>query len=132
MACDASELISHHNNAVRSVNPSKLQMVAEDKDVSPKKLKKDDVDALQLSESGLFKPKYAIDESLKVLRRLKRKHFPEEFTKEEELKRIEREKARLAEEAHRQEICAGLGAVFKIAHLAEEDEMNAAVLAAGV
>lgn len=131
-ACDASHLIKFHNGAIREVNPNKLQPVTEAQGKSPKKMKKDDVDALQLIDSGMFQPKYPIDDSLKVLRRLKRKHFPEEFTKEEERLRAEREKKQREAEAHRQAMNKDLGEVFKIKESAEDAELAAAVVASGV
>merc|ERR1712183_299618 len=49
-----------------------------------KKKKKDDIEDLELSESGIFQQKYPIDESLKSLRRLKKNMFPEEWRRQQE------------------------------------------------
>jgi len=74
---DAAYLQKFHNSAIRVVDPSGLQKIKEE----PKKKKKkkgaqDDIDELKMSDSGLFVPKYPIDDSLKTLRRLRRKWFP--------------------------------------------------------
>merc|ERR1711920_1088305 len=90
--------------------PSSLQPVEETAN-SPKK-KKDDVENLQLSDSGLFKPMYPIDNSLKILRRLRKKHFPDKS--EEELRRLLAEKKAAEAEAKRKEIVASLNNVKDI------------------
>lgn len=83
-ASDASDLIQSHCGAMRTVNPSGMEMIKEPMVKQKKKKKKDDIDDLQLSESGLFQPKYPIDNSLKSLRRLKRNMFPDVVRKEQE------------------------------------------------
>jgi len=62
-----------------------------------------------------------------------RKHFPEEFTREVELKRLEREREKLEAEAHRQAMNKDLGSVFKIEkNTAEEAEIQQALIGSGV
>lgn len=65
----ASHLNKFHNKAMRTVNPSKLEVLPdEDK---PRKKKKDE-DEIQLSKSGLFQPKYKADAAYRTLRQLRR------------------------------------------------------------
>jgi hypothetical protein len=78
---DVSYLQKFHNSAIRVAAPSGLSAVQEQKLSKTKKKKqhskKDDVDDLTMSDSGLFAPMYPIDESLKCLRRIRKKAFPE-------------------------------------------------------
>lgn len=100
-ASDASDLVNFHHRLIRKVVKSGLQPVKEPP--SMKKTKKAaDIEDLRLSESGLFRPKYPIDESLKSLRMLKKNLYPEVVRRERE------EAARLANAAHaaREEACA--------------------------
>lgn len=74
-ASDAAFLNKFHNSAIRIVVPSGLKEIKQPK--KRKKKKGDDVDDLKMSDSGLFVARYPIDESLKTLRRLRKKAFPE-------------------------------------------------------
>jgi len=67
---DAADLTNFHHRHLRKVAKSGLEAIKEP-DV-PKKKKKDEIEDLELSDSGLFKPKYPVDGSLKSLRRLTR------------------------------------------------------------
>lgn len=98
---DASFLNRFHHGAMRTVHPNALQP-NKDPPVRKKK-KKDDIEDLQMGESGLFKPKYPIDESLKTLRRLKKNLFPEEVKKEEEEIARRKAAAQAAEQARLEE-----------------------------
>mmetsp|Transcript_45430 Transcript_45430/g.140381 ORF Transcript_45430/g.140381 Transcript_45430/m.140381 type:complete len:376 (+) Transcript_45430:117-1244(+) len=82
-ASDASALINFHHGQIRRVAKSGLEPVKEPPKQRKKK-KKDDIEDLQLSDSGLFQPKYPIDSSLKSLRRLKKSMFPEVVQREQE------------------------------------------------
>jgi len=78
---DIAHLLVDHNGAMRLQSPSRLQRNPEE--LSPKhgrKKKKPAEDDLQM---GQFKPIYPLDESLKTLRRIKKKHFPETEKKED-------------------------------------------------
>lgn len=82
-ASDASYLNQFHHSAIRIVNPSGLELLPEEPK-SRRKKKKDD-DELQLSESGLFQPRYPLDTSLRSLKTLKKKTYPEACRTEEEV-----------------------------------------------
>merc|ERR1711879_192852 len=88
-ASDASALMNFHNGQIRTLAKSGLEPLKEPPKKKKKK-KRDDIDDLQLSDSGLFQPKYPIDSSLMSLRRLKKSMFPEVVLEEQE------EAARLA------------------------------------
>lgn len=78
---DASLLNVFHNSAMRTVNPSRLDQLPDLTDKTKKKKKKqkeDDLDFLQMSDSGLFQAQYPTDESLMSIRRLRREYFPKE------------------------------------------------------
>merc|ERR1711972_346980 len=77
---DASDLQKFHNSAIRIVDPSGLQVLKEPQNQKKKKKKQqvDDIDDLKMSDSGLFVARYPIDESLKTLRRIRKKAYPEE------------------------------------------------------
>eukprot|EP00419_Tripos_fusus_P044776 CAMPEP_0172839658 /NCGR_PEP_ID=MMETSP1075-20121228/28723_1 /TAXON_ID=2916 /ORGANISM="Ceratium fusus, Strain PA161109" /LENGTH=312 /DNA_ID=CAMNT_0013683339 /DNA_START=26 /DNA_END=964 /DNA_ORIENTATION=- len=67
---DAGDLANFHHAQLRKVAKSGLEVIKEP--VVTKKKKRDEIEDLQLSTSGLFKPKYPVDGSLKSLRRLTR------------------------------------------------------------
>lgn len=81
---EASFLLNFHSGAIRKVAPSGLEPVKESPKTKRKKKKKDDIEDLQLSESGIFEQKYPIDESLKSLRRLKKNMYPEVVRRQQE------------------------------------------------
>lgn len=81
---EASFLLNFHSGAIRKVAPSGLEPVKEPPKWKRKKKKKDDIEDLQLSESGIFVQKYPIDESLKSLRRLKKNMYPEVVRRQQE------------------------------------------------
>jgi len=83
---DASKLNNFHHKAIRKVAPSGLQPMKETPEDRKRKRKKktDETEALQLSESGLFEPKYPVDGAFRLLRRLQREHFPEEMRKKDQ------------------------------------------------
>jgi len=89
-ASDGAGLVAFHNGAIRGVSPSKLQRLPETP-YEEKKRRKGAADELNLSESGLFKPTYPIDNSLQNLRRLKKKAFPEACRTEKEIARMKKE-----------------------------------------
>lgn len=111
-ASDASALINFHHGHIRTIAKSGLEPLKEP--VGKKKKKKaDDIDHLQLSESGLFQPKYPIDSSLMSLRRLKKNIFPEVVRREqEEAARLAAARAAAEEEELRNKT-AGLGRAFQ-------------------
>jgi len=79
---DAGDLTNFHHKQLRKVVKSGLEAIKEP--VVTKKKKKDDIEDLQLSDSGLFKPKYPVDGSLKSLRKLTRSlHLEAERGKEQ-------------------------------------------------
>jgi len=82
-ASDASYLTQFHHSAIRIVNPSGLDPLKEE--TTKRKKKKKDDDDLQFSGSGLFQPKYPFDKSLRHLKMLKKKTYPEACRTEEEL-----------------------------------------------
>merc|ERR1719487_1264628 len=85
-ASDAAYLTQFHHGAIRMVNPSGLEPVKDAPAAGTrKKKKKKDDDDLQLGESGLFSPKYPLDTSIRRLKVLKKKAFPEACRTEEEL-----------------------------------------------
>jgi len=67
---DAGDLANFHHAHLRKVAKSGLEVIKEP--VATKKKKRDEIEDLQLSTSGLFQPKYPLDGSLKSLRRLTR------------------------------------------------------------
>lgn len=71
---DAGHLTNFHHKELRKVVKSGLEVIKEP--VVTKKKKRDEIEDLQLSDSGLFKPKYPVDGSLKSLRRLTRSLHP--------------------------------------------------------
>uniref|UniRef100_A0A7S1RJ55 Uncharacterized protein n=1 Tax=Alexandrium catenella TaxID=2925 RepID=A0A7S1RJ55_ALECA len=111
-ASDASALINFHHGHIRVIAKSGIEPLKE----PPKKKKKkksDDIDHLQLSESGLFQPKYPIDSSLMSLRRLKKNMFPEVVRREqEEAARLAAARAAAEEEELRSKT-AGLSRAFR-------------------
>lgn len=76
---DAAYLQKFHNSAVRVVDPSGLEVVRDLPKKMKTKKKKDDTEDLKMSDSGLFVPQYPIDESLKYLRKLRKKLCPNEI-----------------------------------------------------
>mmetsp|Transcript_101471 Transcript_101471/g.217276 ORF Transcript_101471/g.217276 Transcript_101471/m.217276 type:complete len:386 (-) Transcript_101471:50-1207(-) len=82
-ASDASYLNQFHHGAIRIVNPSGLDTLPEEP--KSRRKKKKDEDDLQLSDSGLFQPRYPLDNSLRSLKMLKKKTFPEACRTEEEV-----------------------------------------------
>lgn len=72
----ASHLNIFHNKAMRTVNPSQLELLPEVKK-KPRKKKADDEDDLQLSKSGLFFSRYKPDAAYRTIRRIRRDTFPE-------------------------------------------------------
>mmetsp|Transcript_105195 Transcript_105195/g.166049 ORF Transcript_105195/g.166049 Transcript_105195/m.166049 type:complete len:437 (+) Transcript_105195:98-1408(+) len=73
---DAAYLNKFHNSSIRVVDPSGLEVVKGMPKKKKKNQKVDDIDDLKMSDSGLFVPQYPIDESLKCLRRLRKRYFP--------------------------------------------------------
>lgn len=70
-ASTASHLNVFHNKAMRTVNPSHLDLLPiEEK----KRRKKKDEDDLELSKSGLFNCRYKVDDAYKTLRKLRREY----------------------------------------------------------
>jgi len=90
-ASDGSSLVAFHNGAIRGVNPSNLTATEEPPEETKKRKKKGADDELSMGESGLFRPKYPIDNSLKSLRKLKREWFPEACLREEEILKMKKE-----------------------------------------
>mmetsp|Transcript_63077 Transcript_63077/g.133155 ORF Transcript_63077/g.133155 Transcript_63077/m.133155 type:complete len:500 (-) Transcript_63077:46-1545(-) len=76
-ASDGAVLTAFHNSAMRIVNRSKLEPNKEEEDPG-KRRKKTREDHLELSDSGLFKPRYPIDISLVTLRRLKKEYIKQQ------------------------------------------------------
>uniref|UniRef100_A0A7S4SK07 Uncharacterized protein n=1 Tax=Alexandrium monilatum TaxID=311494 RepID=A0A7S4SK07_9DINO len=116
-ASDASALVNFHHGHIRVVAKSGLTPLKEPLDQRQKKKKKqsaDDIDHLELSESGLFKPKYPIDESVKTIRRLKKVVCPDVPRDEEEEKRQARIAATAAEEEYRRRQGLGLQSAFRM------------------
>lgn len=110
---DASALLNFHHGQIRKIAKSGLEPLKEPATTKKKKKKKDDIEDLQLSDSGLFQPKYPIDSSLMSLRRLKKTMFPEVVQREqEEAARLAALKAAAEEEAIRNQ-AAGLQAAFR-------------------
>mmetsp|Transcript_39224 Transcript_39224/g.101481 ORF Transcript_39224/g.101481 Transcript_39224/m.101481 type:complete len:359 (-) Transcript_39224:45-1121(-) len=107
---DASALVNFHNGAMRMANPPALQALP--KEAPPKKKskknKEQDDDHLELSASGMFKPRYPIDNSLKSLRRLKKSMFPDvvKIEEEEQEKKDTGADVREAEQAKLRELAA--------------------------
>lgn len=104
-AADGSYLNRFHNAAIRKEHPSPLQPLKATISLSVstgtlqgKKKKKgpnsnDDEDDMELNDLGNIQPKYPVDDSLKAMRKLKKKHFPEDTAAEEErLRQIRYEK----------------------------------------
>jgi len=81
---DMSELTKNHNGAMRVVNPSGLDELKADP--RKRRKKKDEEDEMRLGDSGLF-CRYPPNEPLKVLKALRRQHFPvkEEKSKEQKV-----------------------------------------------
>jgi hypothetical protein len=72
-ASDGADLFSYHSSATRALVPSSLQPIKDDEAQAAKKTRrKDDINYLQMSDTGIFRPLYPIDSSLKTMRRLKK------------------------------------------------------------
>jgi hypothetical protein len=81
-ASDYSALCKFHSGATRLVQPNSLQPFKPDPAEKKKKKKKEgDIDHLQMSDTGFFRPLYPIDKSLMTIRRLKRSMEPVEKPK---------------------------------------------------
>lgn len=112
-ASDASALINFHHGHIRSIAQSGLEPLKEPPSKKKKKKSAEDDDHLQLSESGLFQPKYPIDSSLMSLRRLKKNMFPEVWRWEQEEAARQAAARALAEDDALRDKTAGLHSAFR-------------------
>jgi len=71
-ASDGADLFSFHSSATRALMPSSLQPIKDDEAQANKKKRKDDINYLEMSDTGIFRPLYPIDSSLMTMRRLKK------------------------------------------------------------
>jgi hypothetical protein len=131
---DAAYLQKFHNSAIRVVDPSGLQVKKEEPKKKKKKKNEDDIDELKMSDSGLFVPKYPIDDSLKTLRRLRKKWFPASIEEKTIIKVKHTEEQLTAANELKSEF-TGLSMLGKIRSGGigddERREMEAAVLKSG-
>mmetsp|Transcript_45625 Transcript_45625/g.105911 ORF Transcript_45625/g.105911 Transcript_45625/m.105911 type:complete len:406 (+) Transcript_45625:47-1264(+) len=79
-ASDAAHLNRFHNSAIRIVAPSGLEPLSAN---ARRRKKRGDDDHLQMSNSGLFKALYPVDNGLKAVRRLRRRLFPDSEGRED-------------------------------------------------
>jgi len=77
-ASDMSELVKFHNKALRSANPSKLELMPVEDKKKKKKKKKEDDDELATSDREL----YEADKSYRNIRKLRRAFYPDSFGRE--------------------------------------------------